>query len=156
MTKSNIKTKINKVTISALATIMLVSSLSPLTVLASSNVNTEGKEMRMGGAEIEVSIEDKIPDENLKQAIREKLGVSIITDKNILNLTELSVLNKNIRDITGINYAKNLEKLMLIGNRLTNIDPQVFKGLTKLKDLGISFNQLKKLDPQIFNGLTNL
>lgn len=49
MIKSNIETKINKVIISTLVTIVLVSSLSPLTVLANSEEVIRGEEIRMGG-----------------------------------------------------------------------------------------------------------
>jgi hypothetical protein len=135
---------------------MLGASLSPLTVLADSGGATRGGEMRMMGAEEEKSIEDKIPDENLKQVIRGKLGVDIITKENILRLTELDATSRNIIDITGINYAKNLQNLNLSNNQLTNIAPKTFEGLTSLNYLFIDNNQLTIIKPKTFEGLINL
>lgn len=153
---NNIKTKLSKLTSLTLATIMLGSSLSPLTVLAESGGDIRGGEMRMMGAEEGKSIEDKIPDENLKKAIREALGVPIITDENILNLTRLDANNKNIKDIIGINYATNLQTLNLNNNQLTKLDSQIFKGLTNLQNLLINNNQLATIDQKAFEGLISL
>lgn len=163
MTKSNIKTKINKATSLTLATLMIASTLSPLKVLANPLVDTRGVEMEILNTEEGVSIEDKIPDENLKRAIREKLGVSVITDKNILNLTQLDVSKKEntpdsekILDITGINYAKNLQIIDLSYNQIKSIDPAIFKDLTNLVSLSLDFNHLTTLDTTTFKGLTSL
>ena len=157
MVKPNIKTKINKATSLTLATIMLGSTLSPVTVLANSNGGTRTREMRATSSrEAGVSIENKIPDENLKKVIREKLGVSVITDKNILNLRELYADSKNIKDITGINYAKNLESLRLPHNLVTNLGPKTLEGLIKLETLNLGDNKLVHIDPLAFSGLTNL
>lgn len=104
----------------------------------------------------EYSIEDEIPDENLKKAIRKQLGVYTITNRNILNLKKLHASSMGIKDITGLNYAKNLYTLELFGNKLTTLDPSIFRELKELVNLDLAANQLTNLDPSIFQDLPYL
>ncbi len=74
-----------------------------------------------------------IPDPNLESAVREKLGLAsdaTITQLVMLRLTLLSVSNQQITDLTGLEYALNLQFLNLTDNQIEDITP-----LTDLKDL---------------------
>ena len=84
-----------------------------------------------------------IPDPNLAAAIRQKIGDSITTH-TLLDLTQLSVPNSGITDLTGLEHAHSLTYLGLGGqgnannNRVSNFSP--LAGLTNLTlDLSQSF-----------------
>lgn len=68
LTKTMNKLKINKTISMTLATLMLASTLSPLKVLANTGGDNTSEEVNNIIEEAEKNIEDKIPDENLKQA----------------------------------------------------------------------------------------
>ena len=142
---NNIKIKLTRLVV----TIIFGLSLS---LLVSSCENTRSGEIEVSV----VSIENEIPDKNLMKAIKEELGVSKITDKNILNLTILDASDRNISSIAGIKYAKNLESLNLSENHLTIIDPGTFDNLTNLHELNLYHNQLADINPKTFKGLANL
>ena len=62
-----------------------------------------------------------IPDPNLKQAIREKLVLPDeipITQQEMLQLTGLDAKNRQINNLTGLEYATNLTWLDLSGNNI--------------------------------------
>ena len=147
MPKTMNKLKINKTISITLATLMLASTLSPLKVLANTGEDNTNGEVNNVIEEAEVNIEDKIPDENLKQAIREALGATEITNKNILTLITLNAQGKGIKDLTGINCVKNLQSLSLHDNPIKEIEPQTFKDLRGLEGLYISKTQIQELKP---------
>ena len=68
----------------------------------------------------------EIPDSNLERAIREELELSShlpITQQEMLRLKRLELLLKQIKDITGLQHAKNLTFLDLADNQITDITP---------------------------------
>ena len=76
-----------------------------------------------------------IPDPNLRAVIAEALGkVDIdtvsITFEEITTLTTLRASNRGIKDLTGIEFAINLEELWISGNPITDLSP-----LAALKNL---------------------
>lgn len=156
MSKTMNKLKINKTISMTLATLMLASTLSPLRVLANTGGDNTSEEVNNIIEEAEKNIEDKIPDENLKQAIREALGVTEITNKNILELQTLSIQGKGIEDLTGIDCATHLQSLSLYDNPIKEIEPQTFKGLRGLEGLYINKSQIQEIKPGVFDGLSNL
>ena len=90
-----------------------------------------------------------IPDPNLAVAIRQKIGDSITTH-TLLNLTQLSVPNSGITDLTGLEHAHSLTYLNLGGqgnannNRVSNFSP--LAGLTNLT-LDLSQSSLSDVSP---------
>ena len=76
-----------------------------------------------------------IPDRNLRAAIAEALGkenaaIVSITAEEMATLTTLRASNRDIKDLTGIEHAINLEELWISGNPITDLSP-----LAALKNL---------------------
>ena len=93
-----------------------------------------------------------IPDTNLRAAIAETLGKSAdapITVEEMKELTILWVVNKGVRDLTGLQHATNLTQLGLPLNRISDLSPLV--GLTELNYLQLSANKISDI-----SGLTGL
>ena len=89
-----------------------------------------------------------IPDPNLRVFIEEKLGKTPnapITVEEMTRLHRISPEDKGIRDLTGLEFATNLEWLKIQGNQISDITP--LKGLTKLDLLDISANEIIDLSP---------
>ena len=101
-----------------------------------------------------------IPDSNLRAAIAEALGKSPtapITAEEMEGLTSLEAPNRGIQDLTGIQFATNLDKLNLgrwgdHGNQVSDLSP--IAGLTKLRRLYLNNNSISDLSP--IEGLINL
>ena len=95
------------------------------------------------------------PDPNLKQAIREALqlpeGIPI-TQLVMLQLTRLRATDIGITDLTGLEYAINLDNLDLGGNQIRDIRP--LAGLIALSHLSLWNNQVEDITP--LANLTNL
>lgn len=88
----------------------------------------------------------KIKDKFLKEVILEKLGRSEgeVTKEEMKNIRKLEYCwhhEDAIKDLTGLEYAKNLRKLKFNGNRIKDITP--LKNLNKLKVLDISSNRIE-------------
>ena len=97
----------------------------------------------------------EIPDENLAAAIRDNLGLyqnDTITRRQLSKLTKLSGPQRNIKDISGLQYAKHLSALELYGNRIQDISP--LADLKKLTRLNLSNNKIT--DISSLNGLKEL
>jgi Leucine-rich repeat (LRR) protein len=99
-----------------------------------------------------------IPDPLLKQAIEEKLQVFDPTPDDMLGLTSLTHVENEyktpygIDDLTGLEYAINLQQLNLRFNNISDISP--LAGLTQLMDLNLSENYIDSISP--LSHLTNL
>ena len=96
-----------------------------------------------------------MPDPNLRAAIAEILGKTPnvpITVEEMETLHRISPQNKGISDLTGLEFAANLEWLKIQGNQISDISP--LKGLTKLDLLDISDNEI--IDLSSLAGLKNL
>ena len=90
----------------------------------------------------------EIPDPNLNKAIREALALpdeDPITQPEMLRLKQLELLHKQIKDITGLQHAKNLTFLNLADNQITDITP--LGELVNLKGLEIRDNPIGDLTP---------
>ena len=97
----------------------------------------------------------EIPDPNLKQAIRETLQLpegTPITQQGLLQLKRLKATNIGITNLTGLEYAINLDDLDLGGNQIRDIRP--LAGLTALSHLSLWNNQVEDISP--LANLTNL
>ena len=99
-----------------------------------------------------------IPDDNFEQAL---IGLGYdsgllddyVPTANISSVTTLSLQNKNIADLTGIEDFSSLERLYLSDNKLTSLD---LRQNTKLKILHCQSNQLTSLDISKNTALTEI
>ena len=92
-----------------------------------------------------------IPDPNLAAAVRAEIGGSITTH-TMLNLRRLSVKERGIADLTGLEHAHNLEYLFAVGNPISDITP--LAGLTQLTELSIRGTGVS--DISLLAGMTQL
>ena len=96
-----------------------------------------------------------IPDPNLRAFIEEELGKTPnapITVEEMTRLHRIFPEEKGIRDLTGLEFATDLEWLKIESNQISDLSP--IAGLTKLDLLDISDNEISDLSP--LTGLTNL
>jgi len=91
----------------------------------------------------------------LKSAVEAKLEVFDPTPTDMLALTHFQVSfgGFNVTDLTGLEYALNLETLLLDQNRITDLAP--LAGLTNLKHLDVSDNDVLS-DLSGISGLSQL
>ena len=113
-----------------------------------------------------------IPDPNLKAALLEEMKAQHFIKKDATDITKDDALkvkmlksrlmeirkhfgplvDKNISNLTGLEYFTNLEVLDLATNNIENLQP--LQSLTKLKTLDLSANKISNLDP--LRNLTSL
>ena len=111
---------------------------------------------------LEVSQGDQvinIPDPALEAVIRAKLNkpTGDLIKSDLEGLLELDASNKKISNITGLEYAVNLQELNLTWNDISDISP--LAGLTNLKTLYLNPDQgyfKFHIDLSPLAGLTNL
>ena len=101
----------------------------------------------------------QIPDPNLRTAIAEMLNKNPnapITAEDMKRLTLLDVRNKDIRDLTGLQFATNLWRLVFDDNPVADLTPIV--GLVNLRSL--AFDRINQsggaVDLSPIAGLSNL
>ena len=102
-----------------------------------------------------------IPDANLAAAIRAEIG-NTLTTRTMLNLTSLVAVNRGVRNLTGLEHARNLQILYLGGdivdgqwvssNAISDVSP--LSGLTQLRELYLDTNSISDVLP--LSGLTQL
>ncbi len=87
-----------------------------------------------------------IPDKALYDAVL-KAGDSnndgVLTKEEAEKITYLNVQASNVIDITGIQYMKNLDSLILLNNKIKDIS--ALKQLTNLKNLNLNINQINDI-----------
>ena len=96
-----------------------------------------------------------IPDPNLRAAVAETLGKSPnapITVEEMEKLGELDVPNRGIQDLTGLQFAINLDVLDLDNNQISDLSP--LTSLTNLRRLDFEDNPVPDISP--VRNLTNL
>ena len=105
------------------------------------------------------STQVNIPDPNLEKAVRQQLGTQsgVLTAAELTQLRELRVNNAGIENLLGLEYACNLEVLVLNTHLMTNQEGQWVRntvsdltplsGLTSLKILELSRNQVQDISP---------
>ena len=91
-----------------------------------------------------------IPDRNLRAAIADALGkdntgVIPITLEEMATLTILRASSRDIKDLTGLEYAINLEELGLSDNQITDFSP--LAELSNLIRLALVRNQIVDISP---------
>ena len=96
----------------------------------------------------------RIPDPNLRAVIAEALGKSPhapITVEEMERLEELDLPDAGIGDLTGLQFATNLNELFLgtwrenEGNQISDLSP--IAGLVELRDLRLDENPISDLSP---------
>ncbi|MFC1954189.1 leucine-rich repeat domain-containing protein, partial [Chloroflexota bacterium] len=94
------------------------------------------------------------PDLNLEAAITEAIRKprGSILPSDLEGLTSLSTENRNITDLTGLEYCINLTHLYLVANQISDISP--LASLTNLIWLSLEQNQISDISP--LASLTNL
>jgi formylglycine-generating enzyme required for sulfatase activity len=98
-----------------------------------------------------------IPDPGLNAAVRETLGIPAgpLTPQDLLGLTNLSAISRNITNLLGLEAARNLSALILDDNHITDLSfPEGLTNLTSLSLLDLSGNPVTRLP--FLGGLTNL
>ena len=85
-----------------------------------------------------------IPDANLAAAIRQEIGNSITTH-TLLKLTRLEAPGRGIKNLTGLEHARNLKVLVLYTNEISDIS--ALDGLTQLTQLVLRSNSITDLSP---------
>ena len=95
-------------------------------------------------ADVEIN-EKNFPDPNFRNWIlSQPFGKDgVLSDKEIADITEMNVSNKNIHDLKGIEYFTALENLNLDKNQVKYIDVSKNKELVYLR---VEWNQLTSLD----------
>ena len=97
-----------------------------------------------------------IPDSVLRQQVEGALELNLlqsVTRTNILNLREVDYRPGDlIEDLTGLEYAANLQRLVLYNHKISDLTP--LAGLTDLTYLALAGNEISDLTP--LAGLTNL
>ncbi len=96
-----------------------------------------------------------IRDPNLQAAINEALGKASgvpITVQEMATLTTLSTSDRDIKDLTGMEHAVNLEEMWIEDAHISNLAP--LAGLKKLRKLDTIKTDISDISP--LAGLTNL
>ena len=95
-----------------------------------------------------------LPDPNLRAAVETALGKAAGETITVADMETLIALHDipNISDLTGLEHATNLIRLVLWDNNITDISP--LAGLINLTDLRLWNNNITDISP--LAGLTNL
>ena len=84
-------------------------------------------------------------DQNLKASVEADLQILDPTPSDMLQLTGFSCRHSNIKDLTGLDYAINLESLSLSFNEIESISP--LSDLSNLESVTINDNQIRSISP---------
>ncbi|WP_051542158.1 cell wall-binding repeat-containing protein [Clostridium lundense] len=86
-------------------------------------------------------------DENLNNAVREKLGIENKNKKiyksDVKGITSLDLTGYRIKDLTGIGDLTSLKELNLSNNQIEDISP--LKDMTSLQNLNLSKNKIRDI-----------
>jgi hypothetical protein len=91
-------------------------------------------------------------DEKLKALVEETLWISDPTPTDMLGLTSLDGDNKGITSLVGLEYATNLEGLIVRWDHIADLSP--LSGLTNLRELDAHNNNIADISP--LSNLVNL
>jgi internalin A len=127
----------------------LLATMLPLSALGSQAPAGTSENVTVKAGE-----EVNFPDPNLEAAIRDAIDKpeGPIYPEDLEGLTELHASEKDIADLTGLEYCTNLEGLYLRDNQISDISP--LSGLTSLWCLDLDENQISDISP--LSSLTNL
>lgn len=83
-------------------------------------------------------------DENLEKAVKQATGKTTLTIADMEKIESLALDNKEIKNLKGLETAKNLRILQLSGNKVTDLSP--ISGLKELRVLDIRANLVGDLN----------
>ena len=89
-----------------------------------------------------------VPDVNLRVAIAEALGKATgatVTEADMQRLRHLHADDKGISDLTGLEFATNLERIELRRNQISDLTP--IAGLTRLNNIKFRGNLISDVSP---------
>ncbi|MGZ0086895.1 leucine-rich repeat domain-containing protein [Caldibacillus thermoamylovorans] len=100
--------------------------------------------------------EIQFKDKSLEKAVRKNLKkpTGSLTLRDLDTLKSLQAEYFGITDLSGLEYARNLENVNLSHNGLDENDFWVFNWKSKMKQLDVSANRIKKID--FLYGMNNL
>ncbi|HPG40773.1 MAG TPA: leucine-rich repeat domain-containing protein [bacterium] len=112
-------------------------------LLAFGEVNSSAPSHRLHSAFVNIQFNDP----RLELAIRNALGrpTGDIHDTDIAGLTTLVAKNDSIADLSGLEFAVNLQKLDFTHNRITELTPLL--KLTHLDSLFLGYNLITDVSP---------
>ena len=99
--------------------------------------------------------EEWMPDPNLRQAVRKKLGIPdniLLTPPDVHRLHDLVSINEGIENLQGLQHAMNLSFLHIAPAKVSDLTP--LAGLRKLGVLKLYRNNISDITP--LAGLTSL
>jgi len=111
----------------------------------------------LGGLTVSTKAQVSIPDPALNAVLRDTLGkpTGPLTEQDMLGLTNLTAISRNITNLQGLGAARNLSVLILDDNRITNgLLADELASLTRLTELDLTENPFTQLS--LPAGLTNL
>ncbi|MEL7563962.1 MAG: CapA family protein [Dehalobacterium sp.] len=158
MKKVNQKRVLSLITIAVLLATILPVSLFAAETDTLENQNPPGITGKIEAENLDILDEDdeivNIPDPALELCIRRALHKpdGDITKTDMLQLEDLNAYNNNIKDLTGLEYAKNLRVAQLDNNQIRDVGS--LSGLTNLTLLILSDNEIS--DISSLSGMTNL
>jgi hypothetical protein len=91
-------------------------------------------------------------DAALEDVVESELGFEDPTPSDMLGLTYLNASERDISDLTGLEYAENLRSFACAHSRISDLSP--LSGLSNLEDLALNTNEISDLSP--LSGLSNL
>lgn len=98
-------------------------------------------------------ITDLFTDENFRNAVLNFMPENYICANVVAGITSLSVRNRSIQNLAGIERFTNLELLYADSNQIETL---TLSGLPRLRELSIGRNQLRVLNLSNLPALTNL
>lgn len=92
-----------------------------------------------------------LPDPNFEALIREKLEIPTrdITNHDMWTIKELNGIDRNISDITGIEFCSGLHSLRMQENNISDLEP--LRELVLIDYLGLHLNQIVDIKPLVEN-----
>ena len=102
----------------------------------------------LNAIQADTETEIDIPDINFKSTLLENYDLdknNKITEYDLVNIEELDISNKNISDLTGIEYCENLKTIDADTNNISNLEP--VRNLNKLSTIYFSVNKITDITP---------
>ncbi len=100
------------------------------------------------GVSVVIGTDVTIPDANLRAALEGALGKAsgeAITDVEMATLTDFVAINMNIVDLTGMEFAVGVKRLIFLFNEIQSLTP--LAGLRELVELNVTRNPIKDIVP---------